>query len=207
MSCPPAVVPDFSCDSDNGGSGGSGVQTVSGGTNITVSGTATDPVINNNGVLGVSAGTNISITGTANNPIINSLVASTPVGIFSSSTVATTTLTTSNQIILSITFTLTKTCNLFITGGLGLISTSTSSARVIMGFNIDTAPIPNTTVSQTIHLQGSGTVYERVSTTGFTNRPAGTYTLTLRAYAAGVANGTVTLDAGTNTLQLLTNLA
>jgi hypothetical protein len=42
MSCPPSITPDFSC----GDGGGGGVQTVSGGTNITITGTPTDPIIN-----------------------------------------------------------------------------------------------------------------------------------------------------------------
>ena len=44
MSCPPSITPDFSCG--DGGGGGGGVQTVSGGTNITITGTPTDPIIN-----------------------------------------------------------------------------------------------------------------------------------------------------------------
>jgi len=52
--------------------GGGGVDTVTAGTGISVTGTVTNPVINNAGVLTISAGTNISITGTAQNPIINS---------------------------------------------------------------------------------------------------------------------------------------
>lgn len=45
--CPPAITPDFA---DGGGGGGSGgVQSVGAGTNITVSGTLTNPVINSSG--------------------------------------------------------------------------------------------------------------------------------------------------------------
>lgn len=65
--CPPSIVPEFSDNST------SGVQTVSAGTNIIITGTATDPVINSVGgaVQTVNAGSNITITGTATNPIIN----------------------------------------------------------------------------------------------------------------------------------------
>jgi hypothetical protein len=48
-----------------------GVLSVSAGTGISTSGTASAPKINNTGVLSVSAGTNISITGTATAPIVN----------------------------------------------------------------------------------------------------------------------------------------
>jgi len=48
-----------------------GVLSVSAGTGISTSGTPSAPVINNAGVLSVSAGTNISITGTATAPIVN----------------------------------------------------------------------------------------------------------------------------------------
>lgn len=53
------------------GGGGGTVTSVTAGTGITVTGTATDPVVNNAGVLGVTAGTNITLGGTAANPIIN----------------------------------------------------------------------------------------------------------------------------------------
>jgi len=49
--CPPSVVPDFS--ENGGGGGGGGVQSVGAGTNITISGTSTNPVVN--AVAGVSA--------------------------------------------------------------------------------------------------------------------------------------------------------
>jgi hypothetical protein len=45
--CPPSIVPDFA---DGGGGGGAGgVQSVTGGTNITVTGTLANPVINSSG--------------------------------------------------------------------------------------------------------------------------------------------------------------
>lgn len=56
------------------GGGSSGVQSITAGTNITLGGTATDPIINSTattGVQSVSAGTNTTITGTATNPIVN----------------------------------------------------------------------------------------------------------------------------------------
>jgi hypothetical protein len=203
MSSPPSIVPEFS---DGGGGGSGGVQTVSAGTNITVTGTSTDPVINNNGVLTVTGGTNITVTGTANNPIINSS-ASLPVGILSTASTAITSLTTTETTILSLPFTLTQTSNIYVAGKLGLQSISNNSAWVIMSLGIDTAPIPNTTSFQTVQVQGSGTVYEGISSTGFTNRPAGSYTLKLRAYAVGVPNGTIGLTTGHNAMQLLINLA
>ena len=56
----------------NASGGGSGtVTSVTAGTAITVTGTATDPIINNAGVNSVTAGTNVTITGTATNPIIS----------------------------------------------------------------------------------------------------------------------------------------
>lgn len=48
-----------------------GVLSVTAGTGITVTGTATNPIVNNAGVLSVTAGTNITVTGTAADPIIN----------------------------------------------------------------------------------------------------------------------------------------
>jgi hypothetical protein len=200
--CPPSIVPDFS---DGGGGGGGGVQTVSGGTNITVSGTPTNPIIDNNGVRTITAGTNINITGTANAPIINTL--SSPVSIISTTNNITNSLTTGNATVLLINFTLTQTCNLFINGGLGLISSSTTPSRVIMGFTIDVTPVPNTTISQSIqNIAPATTTYQRITTTGVISKPAGSYTLYLKAYASGITSGTITLDPGTNFLQLITNI-
>jgi hypothetical protein len=54
-----------------GGGGGGGVDSVTAGTNITVSGTASEPVINNNGVRSLTAGTNVSLGGTVNDPVVN----------------------------------------------------------------------------------------------------------------------------------------
>lgn len=80
--------------------GSSGVQSITAGTNITLGGTASDPIINstatttgvssltagsgisvssstgaitvgNTGVLSLTAGTNVSLTGTATNPVVN----------------------------------------------------------------------------------------------------------------------------------------
>jgi hypothetical protein len=51
-----------------------GVSSITAGTNITIGGTASVPIINATGVQSVSAGTNITITGTATNPIINTPV-------------------------------------------------------------------------------------------------------------------------------------
>jgi hypothetical protein len=61
-----------------GGGGGGGVNSVSAGTGITVTGTASDPVVNNDGVLYVSAGSGITIGGTAQNPEISA----SPSGIY-----------------------------------------------------------------------------------------------------------------------------
>jgi len=51
--------------------GGGTVNSVSAGPGISVTGTSTNPVVNNTGVLSVGAGTGISITGTGANPIVN----------------------------------------------------------------------------------------------------------------------------------------
>lgn len=53
------------------GGGGGTVTSVTAGTGITMTGTATDPIVNNAGVLSVTAGTNVTLGGTAANPIIN----------------------------------------------------------------------------------------------------------------------------------------
>lgn len=53
------------------------VASVSAGPGISVTGTATNPIVNNTGVISVTAGTNISITGTAQNPIINATAGGT----------------------------------------------------------------------------------------------------------------------------------
>jgi len=52
------------------GSGGT-VQSVTAGTGISVTGTATNPIINNTGVLSVTGGSGVTITGTASAPIVN----------------------------------------------------------------------------------------------------------------------------------------
>ena len=50
-----------------------GVRSLTAGTNITLTGTSTDPIVNatSTGVQSVSAGTNCTITGTSTNPIVN----------------------------------------------------------------------------------------------------------------------------------------
>lgn len=47
------------------------VTSVSAGPGISITGTPTDPIVNNTGVLTATAGPGISITGTAQNPIVN----------------------------------------------------------------------------------------------------------------------------------------
>ena len=93
-----------------GGGGSSGVQSITAGTNITLGGTSTDPIINstatttgvssltagtgisvssstgaitvgNTGVLSLTAGTNVSLTGTAQNPTINLVPSVLPAGV------------------------------------------------------------------------------------------------------------------------------
>jgi hypothetical protein len=51
--CPPSITPDFSEGGTGGGGGGGGVESVGAGTNITISGTPTNPIVN--AVAGVSA--------------------------------------------------------------------------------------------------------------------------------------------------------
>jgi hypothetical protein len=60
-----------------------GVITLTAGTNVSLTGTATDPVVNASfsGVQSVSAGTNTTITGTATNPIINLVPSQLPAGV------------------------------------------------------------------------------------------------------------------------------
>lgn len=60
-----------------------GVSSITAGTNITIGGTASVPIINatSTGVQSVSAGTNTTITGTPTNPIINLTPASLPAGV------------------------------------------------------------------------------------------------------------------------------
>ena len=113
-------------ENSQGGGGSSGVQSITAGTNITLGGTSTDPIINstatttgvssltagtgisvssstgaitvgNTGVLSLTAGTNVSLTGTAQNPIINS--SSTGVQSVSAGTNTTITGTATNPII------------------------------------------------------------------------------------------------------------
>lgn len=69
------------------GEGGGGIETIVAGTGIAVDNTDPDnPIVSNTGVLSVTAGTNVSITGTAANPIINS---SNPGGTVTAVSVAT----------------------------------------------------------------------------------------------------------------------
>ncbi len=56
----------------SGGGGGGGVQSVGDGVGITISGTSTDPIVNNAGVLTVVAGTNVTVDNTdPQNPIVS----------------------------------------------------------------------------------------------------------------------------------------
>jgi len=108
-----------------GGSGSTGVQSVTGGTNVTITGTATNPIINSSATTGVSsiiagsgiavnqatgnvtvqntgvntitAGTNISITGSATDPIVS--VTSTGVQTITAGSNVTLTGTATNPII------------------------------------------------------------------------------------------------------------
>ena len=65
---------DPTTDAVNWSSAFDGVSTITGGTGITVTGTAQDPVVsadNNGTVTSVSGGTGVTITGTADDPIVN----------------------------------------------------------------------------------------------------------------------------------------
>jgi hypothetical protein len=53
------------------GGGGGGVATLTAGSNITLTGTATNPIVSASGVASLTAGSNITLTGTATNPIIS----------------------------------------------------------------------------------------------------------------------------------------
>lgn len=65
------ITGTLNCSSFNPPIAGTGVQTVTAGTNIDITGTTVDPIINVTGVVQtITAGTNITITGTATNPII-----------------------------------------------------------------------------------------------------------------------------------------
>lgn len=64
-------IPDGKLQDMHGTQISVGVGSVTAGTGITLTGTASDPIINNSGVLSVSAGTGITATGTASAPIIN----------------------------------------------------------------------------------------------------------------------------------------
>ena len=71
--CPPSITPDFSSETGGGG-GGSGVQTITAGTNVSITGSSTNPIINAlsgasivSSIEGISGavnliGTNITIT-------------------------------------------------------------------------------------------------------------------------------------------------
>jgi hypothetical protein len=66
------VTGTLNCSSFNPPISGTGVQSVTAGTNIDITGTATAPIVNVTGVVqSVTAGTNVTITGTATNPIIS----------------------------------------------------------------------------------------------------------------------------------------
>lgn len=60
-----------STDAPPSGGGGGGVDSVSAGTKITVTGTATDPIVNNDGVRSVAAGNaGITVAGTPHDPTV-----------------------------------------------------------------------------------------------------------------------------------------
>lgn len=110
-----------------------GVSSVAAGTGITVTGTATNPIVNNGGVLSVGAGTGISIGGTTANPIINVSGAGTvtSVGLSSGTTGLTVTPSGTNPITTSGTFTLGGTLAVA-SGGTG--ATTASGAATNLGF-------------------------------------------------------------------------
>jgi len=60
---------DFACVDQLGGGGT--VSSVNAGTGISITGTGSAPIVNNTGVLGITNGANITIGGTAANPIIS----------------------------------------------------------------------------------------------------------------------------------------
>lgn len=61
------------------GTPSSGVQSVGAGSHVTVTGTASNPIVNASGVVqSVTAGTNVTVTGTTANPIINASGGSGP---------------------------------------------------------------------------------------------------------------------------------
>lgn len=62
--------------------GGGGVTSITAGTGIAVTGTASVPIVSNTGVLSVTAGTGISVTGTATAPVINATATIFPVNFY-----------------------------------------------------------------------------------------------------------------------------
>lgn len=65
------ITPDFANTTLTIASTGGIVDSITAGPGISVTGTATNPIVNNTGVISVTAGPGITITGTASNPIVN----------------------------------------------------------------------------------------------------------------------------------------
>ena len=86
VSVPNGTYSTVYCDGINfytTASSGSGVNSVTAGTGITVTGTSTAPIINNAGVNSVTAGSGVTISGTSTNPIINATGSASGVSSFS----------------------------------------------------------------------------------------------------------------------------
>lgn len=156
------------------------VTSVTGGTGITVTGTASAPVINNTGVLSVAAGTGISSTGGQNPSISNTGIITVTAGTGISSTGG------QNP-------TLTNTGVLSATAGNGIQLTGTASAPVVNTYAITTITGPSLvsfTAVGTTNVAGAYTATFDAVKTKLTDVASNLYsqvTITLSQWAIGAA--------------------
>ena len=189
---------------------GTGITITSAAGNIEISNTKTPDVITLNGLGGdlnlTSSDGSIAIAPSGTDIDLSMDFANLPTG-YEATTTAISSLTTGVLTILSITFTITKTSNLFINGNLGINSSSSTPSRVLTSFRIGSTIVPFSSLSQSIqNIAPATTTYQRISNSAFISYPAGTYTLVFQGYASGVPSGTVALDTGGCTLNLITNI-
>jgi hypothetical protein len=147
------------------------VTTITAGPGISITGTATNPIVNNTGVITTTAGPGISITGTASNPIINNtgVISVTP------GTGISNTGTATNPI-------LNNTGVISVTAGTGITNTGTAAN-----------PILNSTGVVTTITAGPG-----ISITGTATNPIVNNIATLSSEPTGISTYSIVSTGSVN---------
>jgi hypothetical protein len=175
MSCPGDnyVVPGANPCNDGGGGGG--VQSVVAGTNVTISGTSTNPQVNASGVVqAVVGGNGIIVSGAVETPTI-SISGPVQTQAFGNNTISIANLTSLTQNISSVGFTTTGVSDVYASVTITVTTTSNTKYDNLFSLTIDGAIMSSGVFPDTIDGIGH---FRTVTIVGFrANLAAGSHTL------------------------------